>query len=155
MFNHPGREGLECICQKYYELYQGQSGQLQSGTIGLTKCSELDRLAEICAAIVRENRDALNGVYRNGVQHYFYKAGKDFFFDFSHYFEQFSPANSFAEFTTQLHLAVPYKNSTARFLGVDMIHYSGLSCYIPSDKYPKLNAYYKQLAWNQKVKVLE
>ena len=155
LFNHPGREGLECICQKYYELYQGQSGQLQSGTIGLTKCSELDRLAEICAAIVRENRDAMDGIYRNGVQHYFYKASKDFFFDFSHYFEQFAPESSFTEFTTQLNLAVPYKNTTAKFLGVDMLHYSGLSCYIPSTKYPKLNAYYKQLAWNQKVKVIE
>lgn len=155
LFNHPGREGLETICREYYELYQGQSGQLQSGTIGLTKCSELDRLAEICAAIVRENRDAMNGIYRNGVQHYFYKASKDFFFDFSHYFEQFAPEDSFTEFTTQLNLAVPYKNSTAKFLGVEMQHYSGLSCYIPSTKYPKLNAYYKQLAWNQKVKVLK
>ena len=66
-----------------------------------------------------------------------------------------SPESSFTEFTTQLNLAVPYKNTTAKFLGVDMLHYSGLSCYIPSTKYPKLNAYYKQLAWNQKVKVIE
>lgn len=155
LFNHPGREGLECICQKYYELYEGQSGQLQSGTIGLTKCSELDRLADICSAIVNDNRVAMSGIYRNGVQHYFYRAGKDFFFDFAHYFEQFATKESFAEFTTQLNLAVPYKNSTAKFLGLDILHYSGLSCYIPSDKYPKLNAYYKQLAWNQKVKVIE
>lgn len=155
LFNHPGREGLETICQKYYELYQGQSGQLQSGTIGLTKCSELDRLADICAAIVNDNRVAMSGIYRNGVQHYFYRAGKDFFFDFSHYFEQFATKESFAEFTAQLNLAVPYKNTTEKFLGVSMLHYSGLSCYIPTDKYPKLNAYYKQLAWNQKVKIIE
>lgn len=155
LFNHPGKEGLEFICQKYYELYQSQSGSLQSGTIALINCKELDALASICETIVSGNRAAMTAVPRLEVQHYFYKSNKDYFFDLAHYFEKFSPEDSFSEFSAQLSKAVPYKNTTERFLGVKMEHYSGVSCYIPNPSYPKLNAYYKQLAWNQKVKVIE
>ena len=155
LFNNPGKKGLEYIGQKYYELYQGQSGQLQSGTIGLVNCSELEPLSEICAAIVRDNRTAQKGVVRNDVQHYFYRSNKDFFFDFAHYFEQFTPADQFTEFSRQIDKTIPYKSTTEKFIGVAMEHFSGVSCYIPSPKYPKLNTYYSQLAWNQKVKIIE
>ena len=155
LFNHPGREGLENICEAYYQLYQGQSGALQSGTIALVCCGELDALAGICAEIIATDRSDMQDVVRNNVQHYFYNAKKDYFFDLAHYFETFATSSQYARFATQLDKAVPYKAATAKFLGVEMVHFSGLSCYIPSESYPKLNAYYAQLDWNQKVKVIE
>ena len=155
MFRTGDNSGLQTICQKYYELYQSQSGKLQSGTIGLVNCKELESLAQLCAKIVGESRTAMANVNRLGVQHYFYNQTKDFFFDFSHYFEQFASAESFASFSAQLKKAVPCCYTTEQFLGVDMEHFCGVSCYIPSPSYPKLNDYYKQLAWNQTVKIIE
>lgn len=155
LFNKPGREGLEYISQKYYELYQSQSGGMQSGTIALIDCRELDALSDICANIVAESREAMESVNRLGVQHYFYNSRKDYFFDLAHYFEQFASASRYAQLAEQLDKAVPYKNSTEEFLGLAIEHYSGLSSYIPNPSYPTLNAYYKSLEWNKKVKVIE
>ena len=155
LFNQPGKPGLEYICQQYYEMYQAQSGSLKSGTIALIDSKELDALADICASIVSESHAGMNAVQRLAVQHYFYRDSKDFFFDLGHYFEQFTSEERLAEFHEQLDKAVPYKNSTDQFLGIKIEHYSGVSCYIPTPKYPMLNAYYKQLAWNQRVKVIE
>ena len=155
LFNHPGEEGLKNICKAYYDLYQGQSGSLQSGTIALVKCSEMDALANICADIVNSSRSEMESVKRSKVQRYFYNAGKDYFFDLAHYFELFATEEQYTRFSAQLNLAVPYKASTEKFLGLTMEHYCGLSCYIPSGSYPKLNAYYTQLDWNQKVKIIE
>lgn len=155
LFKSPGKEGLEYICQKYYDLYQGQSGSLQSGTIALTDCSQLDALATICANIIATRRPEMEAVARLNVQHYFYSAKKDYFFDLAHYFEQFATAEQFAQFSAQMDKAVPYKAATEKFIGLKIDHYSGLSVYIPHPSYPILNAYYRQLAWNQAVKIVE
>ena len=155
LFNHPGKEGLENICREYYTMYQAQSGALQSGTIALVKCSELDALANICANIVDASRSEMESVKRSNIQRYFYNADKDYFFDLAHYFESFATEEQYSSFSAQMNLAVPYKASTAKFLGINMLHYSGLSCYVPSASYPKLNAYYTQLEWNKKVKIIK
>lgn len=155
LFNHPGREGLEYICEQYYNMYQSQSGTQQSGTIGLVDCSKLDALANICATIVSESRAEMEAVQRNGVQHFFYNSTKDYFYDLSHFYQKFATTDRFAQFSIQLEKAVPYKNTTDHFLGIKMQHFCGLSTYVPSPNYPKLNEYYSQLAWNQAVKVIE
>lgn len=155
LFLHPGQTGLETICQKYYELYQGQTGSLQSGTISLTKCSELDNLATTCANIVALQRASMKSVNRLSVQHYFYRAEKDYFFDFGHYFEKFATADQLTTFNAQLDKAVPFKKATEKFIGLKIDHFSGLSIYIPDARYVNLNAYYANLDWNKKVKIIE
>ena len=155
LFNHPGQEGLESICQAYYDLYQGQVGVMQSGTITLVKCSEMEALANICAEITCLRRSEMEAVQRLSVQHYYYNAGKDYFFDLGHYYEMFADNAQYARLSTQLDKTVPFKATTDRFIGISIDHYSGLSCYIPRADYPVLNSYYKQLAWNQRVKVIE
>ena len=155
LFNHPGEEGLKAICQAYYDLYQSQTGALQSGTIALVNCSEMDALADICADITASRRSEMEAVKRLNVQHYYYNSRKDYFFDLGHYFELFASEEQYERFSAQLDKAVPFKASTKQFLGINIEHYSGLSCYVPSASYPILNAYYKQLAWNQRVKILE
>ena len=155
LFLYPGQTGLETICQRYYELYQGQSGSLQSGTISLTKCSELDNLADICANIVAQRRTEMEAVKRLDVQHYYYSPSKDYFFDLAHYFEKFATASQYSSFCEQLDKAVPFKKATAQFLGLKINRFSGLSIYIPDSRYVNLNAYYGDLDWNKKVKVIE
>lgn len=155
LFLHPGQPGLEAICQNYYDLYNGQTGSLQSGTISLTKCSELDRLADVCANIVASQRSAMESVNRLSVQPYFYKSSKDYFFDLAHYFEQFATTDQFAEFNAQMDKAVPFKKTTEKFIGLKINHYSGLSIYIPDPRYVNLNEYYRALDWNNKVNIIE
>ena len=154
LFLHPGQTGLEAICQNYYDLYQGLTGDYQSGTISLTKCSELDRLADVCANIVASQRSTMESVTRLSVQH-FYRFDKDYFFDLAHYFEQFATADQMAEFNAQLDKAVPFKKATEKFIGLKIDHYSGLSIYIPDPRYVNLNDYYGALDWNKKVKIIE
>jgi len=155
VLKEPNATGYEYICQKYYEMYQNMSGQSQSGTIALIDCSQLDALAGICANIISTRRTEMQAVYRLGVQHYFYRSSKDYFFDLTHWIEQFATEEQFALFQAQMDKAVPFKAATAEFIGLKIDHFSGLSCYIPSSSYPNLNAYYKQLAWNQATKVVE
>ena len=155
LFLYPGQTGLETICQQYYDLYQGQSGSLQSGTISLTKCSELENLANICADIVAQRHTQMESVKRMSIQHYFYNTSKDYFFDLAHYFESFSTKEQFDAFSAQLGNAVPFKKATEQFLGLRINRFSGLSIYIPDSRYTNLNAYYGALDWNQKVRVIE
>lgn len=154
-FKEPDQAGYTYIGQKYYELYQSQSGQFQSGTIALVKCSELDNLANVCADIIADRRAEMEAVDRMGVQHYFWKSSKDYFFDLAHWVEQFATAEQYAQFQARMDAAIPFKAATAEFIGLSINHYGGISCYIPNPDYPNLNSYYKQLAWNQKIKVVE
>ena len=154
-FKEPTQSGYSYIAQKYYELYQGMDGQYKSGTISLVNCSELESLAGICAEIINLRRPEMEAVNRLNVQHYFYRSSKDYFFDLAHYFEQFATSVQYEQFKAQMDKAVPFKATTAEFIGLKIEHFSGVSCYIPNPNYPNLNAYYKQLAWNQKIKVVE
>ena len=89
------------------------------------------------------------------VQHYFYNNKYDYNFDLADYFRQFATEDQYTRFSSQLGRAVPFKATTKEFIGLKIERYSGLSCYIPDSRYVRLNDYYKQLAWNQKVVVVE
>lgn len=155
VFKSPNEAGYRFLCQQYYDFYQAGTGSLQSGTIALIKCSELEALSDICAEIAATRRSQMESVERMKVQHYFYNSHYDYNFDLADYFRQFATEDQYNRFCTQLERAVPYKATTNEFLGLKIEHYSGLSCYIPDSRYVNLNDYYKQLAWNQKVVVVE
>ena len=154
LFLDPGQSGLETICQKYYEYYQSREGIYQSATIALVKSSEMDNVASVAADIVALRRTEMESVYRGGVQKY-YTGSLDWFFVFAHYFKQFSNEAQFEALADALESAVPFKKATAKAYNIDISHYSGLSIYIPKASYTTLNAYYKQLEWNQRVKIIE
>ena len=159
-YKEPIQSGYEYICQKYYDFYEEKGSQgksYQSGTIALVNCKELDALADVCAAIVDDRRPEIGLVARMSVQRYFYKASKDYFFDLSDYFKQFATETQYSLFETQLKNAVPFCAATDEFIGlkIDKEHFCGVSCYIPNPDYPNLNAYYKQLAWNQKIQLVK
>lgn len=157
LFNNPGRSGVEYIAKKYYDMYQAEQGSYQSGCIVSIDCSAMDAFAQVCADIVNEARARIGSVNRNAVQRYFYPSinDKDYFFDLAHYFEQFCSDAQYAQFSAALDDMTVYKNCTERFLGLKLDHYCGLSTYIPKEAYVNLNNYYRTLAWNQKIKLLQ
>lgn len=154
LFLDPGQSGLETICQKYYDYYASRDGIYRSATISLVNCSELDNVASVAADIVALRRAEMESVNRSGVQQY-YTGSHDWFFDFAHYFEQFSTEAQYEVLSAALESAVPFKKATEKAYNIAIDHYSGLSVYIPKASYTTLNAYYKQLEWNQLVKIIE
>lgn len=157
VFKSHNEAGYRALCQQYYDFYQARTGSLQSGTIALIKCSELEALSDVCAEITATRRSQMESVDRMSVQHYFYNNQYDYNFDLADYFHQFATEAQYSRFSAQLDLTVPFKKTTKEFIGlkIDENKYSGLSCYIPDPRYVNLNDYYKQLAWNQKVVVVE
>ena len=159
LFNNPGKSGVEYIATKYYELYMAEQGIYQSGCIVSVDCSLMEPFAQVCADIVKDAGSRIAEVDRDAVQKYCYpsivKDGKDYFFDLAHYFEQFCTEEQYAQFSAALDQATVYKNSTEEFLRLKIEHYCGLSTYIPKASYKNLNAYYKTLAWNQKINILQ
>ena len=159
LFKNAGEKGLTSICREYYEKYKNNV----FGSIALIKTSELDALSEICASIVALRRSEVDNVDASDVQKY----GRDFdatdvhrysnyFYDLAHYFEHFATAEQYQTLTAQMDKVVPYKASIETVYEIGpMSHYSGLSCYIPNPSFPLMNAYYKQLAWNQKVNIVQ
>ena len=155
VFKSHNEAGYRYLCQQYYDFYQARTGSLQSGTIALIKCSELEALSDICAEIVATRRSQMEAVDRMSVQHYFYNNKYDYNFDLADFFKRFASESQYSRFSAQLDKAVPYKATTKEFIGLKIDTYSGLSCYIPDSRYVALNDYYRQLAWNQKVLVVE
>jgi hypothetical protein len=157
LFKSPNAKGYRNICQKYYDMYQAMTGSYQSGTIALVNCSQLDAMAEVCASIVAMQRNQMQSVDRMSVQHYFWKSNKDYFFDLTDYFSSFATEEQMTSFKAQMDKTVIFKAATAEFIGlkIDPEKFSGLSCYIPDSRYVNLNAFYKQLAWNQKVNIVQ
>ena len=155
LFKSPNAKGYQFIAQKYYDMYQAMSGSYQSATIGLVDCSQLEALANVCASITALQRTQMESVNRMSVQHYFWKSSKDYFFDLADYFSRFATEDQMTTLTAQLDKTVIFKATTAEFIGLKIETFSGLSCYIPDSRFVNLNAYYKQLAWNQKVHIVE
>ena len=65
-----------------------------------------------------------------------------------------SPAE-LAQLNAALAAAVPFHAETPTFFDLRLERCQGLSVYIPEANRPQLNAYYRQLAWNKAVRLVE
>ncbi len=82
------------------------------------------------------------------VQPYF-RNNRHWFYDLDDFVGRVASESEFQAFSSALNNVVIYKDTTPYFLEIDIVHYSGLSIYIPRPEYTVLNNYYKTLAWNQ------
>ena len=149
---------LRTYCQEYYDYYNNQDGSYRSGTISLVDCTRLDALADAFGAIVEAHRAALSDPSLfNNVQRYFYGSSPlRFFYDLGDLAAQLgaSPAE-LAQLNAALAAAVPFHAETPTFFDLRLERCQGLSVYIPEANRPQLNAYYRQLAWNKAVRLVE
>ncbi len=149
---------LRTYCQEYYDYYDSQSGSYRSGTISLVDCTRLDALADAFGAIVEAHRAALaNPSLLNSVQRYYYGSTPlRFFYDLGDLCDQLgaSPAE-LAQLRAALAAAVPFHAETPTFFDLRLERCQGLSVYIPEAGRPQLNDYYRQLAWNKAVRLVE
>ncbi len=148
---------LETYCRDYYEYYDAQSGSYRSATVTLVECGKLDALADAFGAIVAAHRDKLSISLAGSVQHYYYRGSKlSFFFDLRDLADQLGATSAeMARLDAALAEAVSYHAETPTFFDLKLERCCGLSTYIPDASRPRLNAFYRTLSWNDRVRLVE
>ncbi|MBR6458108.1 MAG: hypothetical protein IKS71_05875 [Bacteroidales bacterium] len=132
------------VCQDYYALNE-ENGD---ATIGLYDCSKIEALAQACAPVFEAHRDKTTSLKTSQVQGFNYSY--QYHFDFRDILVKLgATAEELAPVDAALAELVIYKNATEYFLGNHITTYSGLSMFLPTSSWPKLNERYKSTSWNQ------
>ena len=126
--------------------------------MAVVRTEGLEALAKTCRELAASYRDRIDTVGTN-VQRYF-RGGNSWFYDLQDIFVQagISPADE-EKLQQDLDNCVVYKAFTPEFLGLKLKRCCGLSMYLPnrSVKYSKetVDTYYRTLAWNKAVNLVE
>ena len=161
-----GETGLRNACRLYREHYKDDGA-----TIAMVDTRRLDALAGACRDVFADGRDAIPQLDMDSVQGY-YRMNRHWFYDLDDFVRQLTEAGSDAAragsarndlyevFRDALDAAVVYKDNTEEFvLGgysqFSINKFSGLSTYIPNPENPILDEYYRTLAWNKAVMMVE
>lgn len=141
------------ICNAFLEFYNEytiSSGELYPhGTIGVTKCSELDKLAEIMNEI---NKNYTFDSSKLGDIQKMDGYTPVIFFDFGDYVSKLCPENELlVQFRNQLDHTVPYKKHTEKYYSmingqkIPITTFSGITVSDPSTHH--LTSTKKETAW--------
>ncbi|WP_459952544.1 clostripain-related cysteine peptidase [Dysgonomonas termitidis] len=147
-----GEPGLRAFAGKAYGYSDGRVGDLRSATLSVIKTSELEALA----GFIRENATPGAAVDIGGIQHFDRYPSYRLFFDFGDYYGGLlADDQQRHELRRLVDKAVVWKASTADFMpgynGFVIAHHSGLTTYIPQDRFPLLNRAYETLAWSRAI----
>ena len=153
-----GREAdLLTYSREVYEFYNNKTGSDRSATVSLVDCSKVEALADVFAGIVAAHHDALSSSLIPSVQHYYYSSAPyKVFHDLRDLARAMgASAAELASLDAALDACVLYHAETPTFFDLSLDRCCGLSVYIPDAARPRLNASYKTLAWNAKVRMIE
>ena len=168
-------KGLRNACRLYREHYEDDGA-----TIALVSTRSLGALADACRDVFASERDFIRELDMDSVQGYF-RMNRHWFYDLGDFVEQLTETDSsvvgkdsvpvddavaerrermYKVFRDALDEAVVYKDNTDEFvLGgysqFSIKKFSGLSTYIPNPENPILDEYYRTLAWNKAVMMVE
>ena len=147
---------LKSMCDKYYEYYREDGA-----TVAVVDTKALDGLATACREVLGDGgRDSIQLLDMDSLQGY-YRLNKHWFYDLEDFMTSISPDEERTEsFRQALDAAVVYKKATDAFvLGgyvqFDIKTFSGLSTYVPNPENSVLDKYYRTLAWNKAVTMVE
>ncbi len=157
-----GREGLERACWEFYDYYKEDGA-----TIALVDTRKLNALAESCLDIFLSGRVAIPTLDMDSLQGY-YRMGRHWFYDLDDFVGRIASRDTvdgqsrsqYDVFRSALDEAVVYKRATEEFMlgGVSQFtikQFSGLSTYVPDPENTVLNMYYRSLAWNLAVRMVD
>ncbi len=149
--------GYKQACQEYIDYYQyileEETGNAW-GTVALVDSKEMQSLTnEIKEEIVKHKID-LADYNPNVLQEYGRGGGPYISYDLEHFIKDMNNHVIPESFKVQINKTVLYKGclETARTssyedYSVDVTNYCGLGIYIPTDKRPKWNQYFKTIDW--------
>lgn len=147
------------IGSEFYDYYKSEPYGSPYGTISVLKTAELDKLAAASQAIFKGKTDAeLFAVPAKELQLMEYLTfNYHALYDMDDYVKQLATADQYSALQQAMDKAIIYKAATpmsyysAPGKAVDIDKFSGLSIYVPQEALPKLNEWYKDLAWYKAV----
>lgn len=151
IFNNKDREAVATsIAQEYYDYYNKRN---DGGSVSVVRTASLPALAVSCATIINNHRDEIGTLNRNALQYYNRSEGSRVIWDvdLDQVMSLIATPQEYSRFTASLDASLVYKAATKSFLGIPITHYSGLGMYLPLEDAPRLNYFYKRLAWNKAV----
>ncbi len=142
----------ETDLKKFMELvandYRIRQGDYGSFTLSLINTDQLEKIADAI-------KECMCPLYPDESIQRFDRNGKDLFFDFYDSFSHSMAAEQLNKLQQAIGQCVIYKLSSDHFMpsygGFEITSHSGLTTYIPQEKYPKLNESYKRLKWYKEV----
>lgn len=144
-----GPDQLKEVAQQYYNYYQAYADDRQSAAVVLVKTSELEPLAQQMKNLVQLQKVKGSPFIREQVQRLDFTVNFPVAnYDFGDFLDKNFAPNELSAIKQQLQKTILYKQATAKFLGVPIYSFSGLSCYIPYKEDGQLG-YYKKLQWYQ------
>lgn len=143
------------VCMDYFDQYNSPSQPYPHATISLIDCSALEPLAEFCRQFISGHRSAVNSLNGNSVQEYF-RYDRHYFYDLEDAVRKAGASQEEIEgIENALSQCILYKAATDTFLSIRIRTYSGLSTYLPSMGNAYLDEYYRSLAWNKAVGLVQ
>ena len=150
----PGTDALVELSRKFFEA--GEAGG--ASTVSMIDTKGLDMLANVCFDIFSVSGKSYLSLDMKGIQGYF-RYNRHWFYDLDDFVSRIANASSYAEFAAAMQNVVIAKYATEHFMvgtsGFDIKKYSGLSTYVPNPENRYLDEFYKGLAWNKAVKMVE
>ena len=152
-----GERGLRNACRLFYEHYKEEGA-----TVSMVDTRRLDALAYAGRAVFASKRGSIQDLDMSSIQGY-YRMDRHWFYDLDDFIFQLTYAEDSAlyeDFKEALDDAVVCKYTTDEFVlngypQFSINKFSGLSTYIPNPENPILDEYYRTLAWNKAVMMVE
>lgn len=143
--------GLQSFGENAFAWFDNKSGYMRSATFSIIKTSQLDPLANW----IKSNCDQTKEIDITAIQH-FDRYSYRLFFDFEDYYSSLVETDiQRKELTSLLSNCIVWKDATPSFMkdynGFDIKKHSGLTTYIPQEKYSFLNKEYQKLKWYKSI----
>ncbi len=156
LFKEDVRSGLVDICKMYYEHYDSMG---EGATIALHDMSAMSHLADVCSGIFASGRDSISNIDMSRLQGFF-RMNRHWFYDMEDFISNIATEEQMLAYQEAISDVVLYKAATEKYnLGGNTqfyIHkFCGLSSYVPNPTNSVLDSYYKNLAWNKAVCMIE
>lgn len=148
-----GKNDMIRVCKEFFEFYRNHPNGRDwcSATVALIETGELDSLAANVRTILEQEiiplaAQQMPAVWRYPLSQYYLP---DVFYDLGDYIRAVATEEQYTLFSEQLEKTVVYKASTPTFFGYNIPEdkFSGISIYIPQEKWETMNKVYAELSW--------
>lgn len=151
-----GEAEFRQICRKCRDYYQrdARGTEYQSATVSLVKTSELEALAQQARQILRGRQAEIAALPADKVWRYpLIDVTTDVFYDLGDFIRNVATPEQYKVFRAQLEKTVVYKAMTRTFFGetVRPEQFSGLTSWLPLQRWENMLAYYEGLDWTAAV----